>query len=123
MLGRVLPIVSPGFSGGSDRKESACNVRDTGLISGLGRYPEEGNSLPGPVFLPGEFHGLWSLEGHSLWGRKELDTTERITYIPMARATNASSITTTNITQLFLQLSTFYSIIKGPPMKKVLLTL
>ena len=32
-----------------------------------------------PVFLPGEFHGQ-SLAGYSPWGRKELDTTEQITY-------------------------------------------
>ena len=29
-----------------------------------------------PVFLPGESHGLSSLGGYSLWGRKESDTTE-----------------------------------------------
>ena len=29
--------------------------------------------LPTPVFWPGEFHGLYSP-----WGRKELDTTERL---------------------------------------------
>ena len=32
-----------GFLGGSDYKESACNVGDLGLISGLGRSPGEGN--------------------------------------------------------------------------------
>ena len=31
---------------------------------------------PTPVFLPGKFHGQWSLAGYSPWGRKELDTTE-----------------------------------------------
>ena len=29
-----------------------------------------------PVFLPGESHGQRNLVGYSLWGRKELDTTE-----------------------------------------------
>ena len=29
--------VSPGFPGGSDSKESACNAEDLGLIHGLGR--------------------------------------------------------------------------------------
>ena len=28
----------------------------------------------------GEFHGQRSLAGHSLWGRKELDTTERLSF-------------------------------------------
>ena len=34
---------------------------------------------PTPVFLPGEFHGQRSLVGYSPWGRKESDTTERLT--------------------------------------------
>ena len=33
---------------------------------------------PTLVFLPGEFHGQKNLVGYSLWGRKELDTTERL---------------------------------------------
>ena len=32
-----------GFPGGSDSKESACNVRDPGSIPGSGRSPGEGN--------------------------------------------------------------------------------
>ena len=35
-----------GFPGGSAGKESACNVEDLGSISGLGRYPREGNGYP-----------------------------------------------------------------------------
>ena len=35
-----------GFSGGSDYKESACNVGDPGSIPGLGRSPGEGNGNP-----------------------------------------------------------------------------
>ena len=35
-----------GFSGGSDGKESACNVGDLGSITGLGRYPGEENGYP-----------------------------------------------------------------------------
>ena len=35
-----------GFAGGSDRKESACNAGDPGLIPGSGRSPGEGNSNP-----------------------------------------------------------------------------
>ena len=37
--------------------------------------------LPTPVFLPGEFHGQRCLAGYSLWGRKELDTTEWLTLL------------------------------------------
>ena len=32
-----------GFAGGSDGKESACNVRDLGSLPGSGRFPGEGN--------------------------------------------------------------------------------
>ena len=35
-----------GFTGGSAGKESVCNARDLGLISGLGRSPGEGNGNP-----------------------------------------------------------------------------
>ena len=39
-------IVSLGFPGGSDDKESACNAGDLGSITGLGRSPAEGNGYP-----------------------------------------------------------------------------
>ena len=32
-------MISMGFPGGSDGKESTCNAGDLGLIPGLGRYP------------------------------------------------------------------------------------
>ena len=35
-----------GFAGGSAGKGSACNVRDLGLIPGLGISPEEGKGYP-----------------------------------------------------------------------------
>ena len=37
---------SRGFPGGSDGKESACNVGHWGSVPGLGRSPGEGNSNP-----------------------------------------------------------------------------
>ena len=52
-------------------KESACNMGDQGLISGLGGSPREGERLLTPVFWPGEFHGLYSPRGC-----KESDMTE-----------------------------------------------
>ena len=39
----------------------------------LGKIPRRRESLPTPVFWPGEFHGLCSP-----WGRRESDTTERL---------------------------------------------
>ena len=42
------------FPGGSEGKESVGNAGDSGLISGLGRSPGEGNGYPlTPVFLSG----------------------------------------------------------------------
>ena len=41
--------MSGGFPGGTSGKESTCNpgdIRDTGLIPGLGRYPGEGHGNP-----------------------------------------------------------------------------
>ena len=39
----IIEVAFRGFPGGSDRKESTCNVGDLGLISGLGRSPGEGH--------------------------------------------------------------------------------
>ena len=64
--------------GGSDGKESACSAGDLGSVSGLERYPGEGNGNL-PVFFTGESHGQRSLEGYSPWGYKESDMTKRLT--------------------------------------------
>ena len=45
LLGLVR-CIKPGFPGGSDGKEPACNAGDPGLIPGLGRSPGEGNGYP-----------------------------------------------------------------------------
>ena len=67
-----------GFPGGSDSKESTCNVRELGSIPGLGRSPggEHGNPLQYSCLE--NPHGQRSLVGYSPWGRKESDTTEQI---------------------------------------------
>ena len=72
----ILFIVS--FAGGSNCKESACNVGDLGLMPGLGRSLGEGNRQPTPVFLAGEFHGQRNLVGYGSWGHKEADMTMRL---------------------------------------------
>ena len=55
---------------------SADDIRDVGLIPGLGRFPWRRAWQPTPVFLPGE--SLWSEEPGGLWstGCKESDMTE-----------------------------------------------
>ena len=44
---------------------NAGDIRDVGLIPGLGRFPGEGNGNPLQVFFPGKFHGQRSLVGYS----------------------------------------------------------
>ena len=66
---RLLIPVFLGFPGGSAGKESACNVRDLGLISRLGRPPGGG-----PVFLSGD--SPWTEEP----GRLQLMGSQRVRY-------------------------------------------
>ena len=41
-----ITIITKGFPGSSDSKESACNAGDLGLIPGLGSSAGEGNGNP-----------------------------------------------------------------------------
>ena len=50
--------------GGSDSKESACNVGDLGSIPGLRRFPGEGKGYPLQYSGSGEFHAFYSPWGH-----------------------------------------------------------
>ena len=50
----------------------------TGFDPWIGKIPWRREWLPTPVFWPGEFHGKRSLESYGPWGRKESDTTERL---------------------------------------------
>ena len=68
-------IITGGFPGSSDGKESTCNAGDLGSISGLGRYPggRHGNLLQcSRLENP---HGSRSLAGYSPWSHKESDMT------------------------------------------------
>ena len=65
-------MISWGFPGGSDSKESACKR------PALGRSPGEGHSNPLQYSCLENPHGQKSLEGYSPWGHKESDTTERL---------------------------------------------
>ena len=51
----------------------------------VGKTPWRREWQPTPVFLPGESHGQKSLVGYSPWGRKESDTTERLTLSTLVR--------------------------------------
>ena len=47
----------------------------------VGKIPQSRKWQPSPVFLPGESHGQRALVGYSLWGCKELDTSEATEHI------------------------------------------
>ena len=67
----VFNFVSKGFPGGSDD-------RRPGFDSSVGKIPCRRKWQSTPVLLLGKSHGQRSLVGYSPWGRKELDTTERL---------------------------------------------
>ena len=49
---------------------NAGDVRDVGLVPGLGRTAGGGHWQPTPVFLPGESQGQRNLVGYSPWVAK-----------------------------------------------------
>ena len=55
---------------------NAEDTKDAGSNPGSGRSPEEGNSNPTLVFLPGKSHGQRSLVGFSPWGCQDSDMIE-----------------------------------------------
>ena len=67
-----------GFLGGSEGKDSVCNVEDLGSITGSGRYPGEGNDYPlqYSCLENSMDRGGWQVTVH---GVTELDKTERLT--------------------------------------------
>ena len=75
-----------GFPSGTGHKEYArqCRRCKRQWAGSLGQEDplEEGMATP-PVFFPGKFHGQRSLVGYSLWGHKELDTTEHTYTSPL----------------------------------------
>ena len=72
-----------GFPGGSDgkgkKKKKCLQCRRPWFDISVWKILQRRKWQHAVVFLPGEFHGQRSLSGYSPWGRKESDTTERIT--------------------------------------------
>ena len=64
------------FPGGSDGKESACNVGDLGSIPGLGRSPGRGHGNTLQYSCLENPHEQKSLAGYSPLGLKDLDMAE-----------------------------------------------
>ena len=78
---------SRGFQGGSRGKELTCQcwrrkvMRVWSFDPSVGKISWRKSWQPTPVFLPGEFHGQWSLVGYSPWGLKELNPIEQLTLL------------------------------------------
>ena len=51
LIFNMLSRFVTGFPGGSDSKESSCNVGDPGLIPGLGRSLEEGMATHSNILI------------------------------------------------------------------------
>ena len=75
------PYVCLGFPGDAGGKDPACQcrrLRRCGLDPWVRKIPWRRAWQPTAVFLPGESHGQRSLAGHSPRGRRESETTERL---------------------------------------------
>ena len=73
-----------GFPGGTSGKEPAYQCRRhkrCKFVSWFGKISWRNAGQPTPVFLPGVFHRLSSMEGYSLQGYKESDSTEGTQHI------------------------------------------
>ena len=66
------------FLGGSNGKSICLQRGRPRFDPWVGKIPWRRKWQPTPIFLPGKSHGRRSLVGYSPWGRKELDTTERL---------------------------------------------
>ena len=75
MLGNNISRHAWRFPDSSARNEFACNAGDLGSIPGLGRSLGEGKGYPL------QYSSLDNSVDHGLWGRKELDMTERLSLL------------------------------------------
>ena len=83
------------FPGGTSGKESTCQCRRhkrRRFNPCVREIPWSRIGQPTPVFLPGKFHGQWSLVGYRPWGHKQSDTTERTCTLICSRDVVISNI-------------------------------
>ena len=69
------------FPGGSDSKESSCNVGGLSLILGSGRPPGGGHGNPLLYSCPENPHGQRSLVGYSPWGHTTEASKDSTVYV------------------------------------------
>ena len=72
-----------GFPGGSDGKQSACNIGDPGSIPGLGRCPGEENGYPFQYsFLVNSVdRGTWRATVHGVSKSQTQPSTNTFSYL------------------------------------------
>ena len=73
LIFNIIYTLIRSFPDGSDGKESSCNAGDPGSIVGSGISLEKGMVI--------HSSGQRSLASYSLWGHKELNTTERLIHM------------------------------------------
>ena len=82
--------------GGSDSKESACDVGDLDSIPGLRKSPGEGSGNPLQYACLENTQGQRSLAGYRPWGHKESDTTVQFslssTMLGLKKVTQAKTV-------------------------------
>ena len=61
----------------ADDKESACSAEELVSISGSGRFPRVGNGTPLQYSCLENSMNRGTRQGYSLWGYKELYTTDK----------------------------------------------
>ena len=92
LIFHLLGVIVLGFCGGSDGKESTCNVGDLGLIPVLGRSPGGGH---GNLFQysclenPMDRGAWWAIVP---WGCKESDMTEQLSIAHSPVKSSESSV-------------------------------
>ena len=74
----MIPLPQATFLGGSDGKESACNVGELGSICGLERSPGGGHGNPLQYSCLENPQGQRSRVSYIPWGCKELFTSEQL---------------------------------------------
>ena len=98
---RLPTPVFLGFPGGSDGKESACNVGDLGSIPGLRRSSGGGHSNPLQYSCLKNPHGQRSLEGYSPRSLKESDMTEQRNTAQSKKTRNVQACSLLSLSSLF----------------------
>ena len=105
--------ITEGFPGGTDSKESACQCRThrkCWFDPWVRKIPWRRKWQLTPVFLPGKSHRERNLVGYSPWGRKESDTSERLTLPLLLQASRKHNKLFISITLLTHEFCLWYCI-------------